>query len=303
MKKNFVLEIIVIILLLLTGCDNMNHQTNDLAISNSQRLKISRAGDLNDKPSANKTAKAENTSNKNTKQLQSDLDTSQTTFKAGDKGEQVKDIQKQINKFGYNVTADGAYGEETEYAVMDFQFRHHIEISGIISGKTLELLNQTPDPDTMYKAQAKSVLSTNAADAKSYENEVNNSDCPSYTNYLIMVELSNQQVYIFNGSVHNWKLINTFKCASGKEDTPTIKGNFYVGDKGAQFTPGNGVYCKYYSQISGNYLFHSILYDADGKVLDPTLGETVSHGCIRLALENAKYIYENVPIGSGIWIH
>lgn len=296
-----------ITVLLSSGCTSTGQSANpgadSLAISSGKTLKINRAGNLEDKPVISGTGKTNNAASKTNTQLQAQAEIQKTTFKAGDKGKQVVEIQKKINKFGYSITADGDYGEETEYIVMDFQFRHNLEINGIISGKTLELLNKTPNKDTIYKAQAQAVINTNTSEAGTYENEVNNEDCPSYSNYLIMVNLSKQQVYIFNGSAHSWKLINTFSCASGKDATPTIKGKFYLGDKGTQFTPGNGVYCKYYSQISGNYLFHSILYDAKGDVIDSTLGETASHGCIRLALENAKYIYENVPIGSGIWIY
>lgn len=296
-------------MLSLTGCAGIGEEfsldTHSLAVTNVQNLKINRAGDLDDKPSFNGTAQADSAVNKTNKKLQADAEKiKKTVFKSGDNGNQVIEMQKKLNKFGYNLTLDGNFGEETEYIVMDFQFRHNLEINGIVSGKTLELLNEKPNKDTMYKAKTQSVLSGNeAADAGTYESEVNSTDCPSYTNYLIMVSISKQHVYIFNGSVRNWKLINDFSCATGRAETPTIRGNFYVGDKGTQFTPGNGVYCKYYSQISGNYLFHSILYDSNGKVLDSTLGETASHGCVRLALENAKYIYDNVPIGSGIWIH
>ena len=37
-------------------------------------------------------------------------------------------------------------------------------------------------------------------------------------------------------------------------------------------------------------------------VVDGTLGVEESHGCVRLALVNAKYIYDNIPTGSKIWI-
>ncbi|WP_347460068.1 L,D-transpeptidase family protein [Clostridium pasteurianum] len=71
--------------------------------------------------------------------------------------------------------------------------------------------------------------------------------------------------------------------------------------KGPQFKSGQAV-LKYYTQIKGNYLFYSVLFDKNGTLLDGTLGKSASHGCVRLALENAKYIYDNAPIGSGIWI-
>ena len=105
--------------------------------------------------------------------------------------------------------------------------------------------------------------------------------------------------------MHNWKLINTFSCGSGKAETPTVTGYFRVGIKGLNFKTGTDtapVYCKYFTQISGNYLFHSILYDKSGNVIDGNLGAVESHGCIRLALENAKYIYDNIPIGSTIQV-
>ncbi|MDO4875955.1 MAG: L,D-transpeptidase family protein, partial [Oscillospiraceae bacterium] len=42
---------------------------------------------------------------------------------------------------------------------------------------------------------------------------------------------------------------------------------------------------------------HSITYKGhNGKtVLDGRLGARVSHGCIRLATKDAKWIYDNVP--------
>lgn len=300
----------------LSSSGNLNNlgslEIHSLAADKTQNLKIVKVSDLNDKPSTDTSDKPAYTTDKTgSNNTASDKETSgaaeepkQTVFKSGDKGNQVKEIQQKINKFGYSIAQDGNYGEGTTYAVMDFQFKHDIEIDGIISGKTLEAINAAPQQKTMYKIEAQAVISADAIpNGANYENQVNSADCPSYTNYLIMVSLSQQQVYIFNGTAGKWKLINTFSCASGRPETPTIRGNFYVGDKGTQFVTDNGVYCKYFSQISGNYLFHSILYDAKGNVLDSTLGAVASHGCIRLALENAKYIYYNVPIGSGIWIH
>lgn len=309
MKRKLSCGIILFIIMAfsLSSCGNLselgNLEVHSLAAGGTENLKINKASDLNDKPSytANKSV---DSTNSNKAADSTDAEPKQTVFKSGDKGKQVKELQQKINKFGYSIVEDGDYGEGTAYAVMDFQFKHDIEISGIVSGKTLDTLNSEPKPDTMYKKEAQTVISADKIpNGTSYENEVNSANCPTYTNFLIMVSLEQQQVYIFNNSSGSWKLINTFSCASGRPETPTIRGNFYVGDKGTQFVTGNGVYCKYFSQISGNYLFHSILYDAQGRVLDSTLGAVASHGCIRLSLENAKYIYYNVPIGSGIWIH
>ena len=158
----------------------------------------------------------------------------------------------------------------------------------------------------MYKPAIQTFLSSNDVALKStYESKLNSGENTSSTNNYILVDLSQQRVYIFYGSLHNWKLINTFSCGSGKAETPTVTGLFRVGIKGLNFKSGTAaspVYCKYFTQISGNYLFHSILYDKNGNVIDGNLGAVESHGCIRLALENAKYIYNNIPIGSTIWV-
>lgn len=229
---------------------------------------------------------------------------SRTSFQTGDTGDDVTEIQKMINKFGYNVTTDGKYGEETTYIVMDFQKKHNIILDGKVSGATLEALEKQPDPSTMYKATAQSVLNaSDAANKAKYENIVNNADCQSYTNYFIVVNLSEQKVYIYNGTNRNWQLINEFECASGSPSSPTIPGHYFLGVKDTKFVLDNGTTCKYYSQIQGNMLFHSILFDKNDNVIDSTLGTGVSHGCVRLALENAKYIYDQIPIGSGIWIY
>ena len=224
-------------------------------------------------------------------------------LKSSDKGEDVIRIQTRLKKYGYNVVADGDYGEGVIYAVMDFQQRHNLVPSGKVSGATLDALYQVPTKDNVYKPAIQSLLTANDVASESiYENKLNAVENTSSTNNYILVNLSEQRVYIFYGTDHNWKLINSFSCGSGKDSTPTVTGHFRVGVKGLYFKSGTSVYCKYFSQISGNYLFHSILYDNKGNVIDGNLGAVESHGCIRLALKSAKYIYDNIPIGSTIWI-
>ena len=61
---------------------------------------------------------------------------------------------------------------------------------------------------------------------------------------------------------------------------------------------------KYATRIRGLYYYHSILYNASGtEVIDGTLGEALSHGCIRLETYNAEWIYDNVPDETTVFIH
>lgn len=131
---------------------------------------------------------------------------------------------------------------------------------------------------------------------------INNNNFSSSTYYFIWVDTKNFKTNIFEGSKNNWKLVKSYLCSIGKPSTPTIKGNFVVGIKGLYFGVNHGYKCWYYTQINGNYLFHSIIYNLDGSIRDGRLGVAISDGCVRLAKENAKWIYDNIPRNTTIYI-
>ena len=229
----------------------------------------------------------------------------QTTFKQGDKGNKVKEIQQKLNKFGYKLYVDGDFGRSTYYAVMDFQMRNKILKDGIVGKLTVKKLEMVPTSATMYKPSVtqksiptpKASVSNNAS-----EKFINSKNISSSTAYFIWIDLSHQKVNIFNGTNKKWHLVKSMVCSSGKASTPTVKGNFTVGIKGSYFIAEGGARCKYYTQIRGNYLFHSVLYDKKGNyIIDNTLGVAVSHGCVRLDLKNAKFIYDSIPARTAIW--
>ncbi len=132
---------------------------------------------------------------------------------------------------------------------------------------------------------------------------VNSNNIISATNYLIWVNLNSFKVNIYKGSKNNWNLVHSYVCTIGKPSTPTPKGNYTVGVKGLYFGVNKGYKCWYYTQFKGNYLFHSIIYNLDGSVRDGRLGMKLSDGCIRLAKENAKWIYDNIPRGTKVVIN
>jgi len=131
---------------------------------------------------------------------------------------------------------------------------------------------------------------------------INSGDFYSETNYFIWVDLKNFRVNIFKGSVNKWELINSYICTIGKPSTPTPKGTYTIGIKGLYFGVERGYKCWYYTQFKGNYLFHSIIYNLDGTVRDGRLGMALSDGCIRLAKINAKWIYDNIPEKTKVYI-
>ena len=127
----------------------------------------------------------------------------------------------------------------------------------------------------------------------------------SSTNYLILVDRSIHKVGIYKGRQGNWVNIRRYSCGDGKPSTPTIEGTFTVGIKLRYFDSGSAR-CWYATQFCGNYLFHSVLYYQDSypaEVMDGTLGAGVSHGCVRLEVSNARWIYDNIPRGTKVVVY
>lgn len=225
-------------------------------------------------------------------------------YKIGDKGDNIKIIQEKLNKFGYGLYCDGEFGEKTFYAVVDFQHRNEIIADGIVGEETLKKLDLNPTSKTMYVKPKIDDAVVAASNMKSYqENFFNSENFNSNTDYYIWVDINNQRVSIFTGYNKNWKLIKSVQCASGKESTPTVRGHFVVQGKGNMFRVDSSTVCKYYTQFYGNYLFHSVLLDNNGNIKVGALGTRLSHGCVRLSIEDAKYIYDYIPIGTSVWIN
>ncbi len=125
----------------------------------------------------------------------------------------------------------------------------------------------------------------------------------SDTSWLILVDRSSKHVGIYRGSKGNWTCVKYWLCGVGRPDSPTISGTYRVTGKGLSF--GHGYTCWYYTQIKGNYLFHSVTYRQGSKtqILDGRLGIANSAGCVRLEIGNAKWMYDNVPYNSKIFIY
>ena len=126
----------------------------------------------------------------------------------------------------------------------------------------------------------------------------------SMTRNLILVNLTLHKVGIFDGRRGDWELVKYWDCTNGAPSTPTVVGEFTIGLRGYYFDSDN-CRCFYWTQFFGDYLFHSVLYYQNFKyeLMDARLGLALSHGCVRLALENAYWIYQNIPARSKVVIY
>jgi hypothetical protein len=124
------------------------------------------------------------------------------------------------------------------------------------------------------------------------------------------VDVTNQVVSVYEKDKNGdyTKLIRQMICSTGKPSTPTPKGSFTLPggpyDRGVwgYFSKFN-VWARYFTRIKGGILFHSVIYAKnDVNTLKQStvdaLGTPVSAGCIRLQVEDAKWIYENAKPGT-----
>jgi hypothetical protein len=126
------------------------------------------------------------------------------------------------------------------------------------------------------------------------------------TLYKVEVNLTKQLVYVYK----NEEQIRQFICSTGQigdADTETPVGNFQVQNKGTFFfSPKYQQGGKYYIKFFSNYLIHSIPTDKNGNIIEEEkdkLGVPVSHGCIRVPMEESKWLYDNVPVGTAVRIY
>ena len=125
--------------------------------------------------------------------------------------------------------------------------------------------------------------------------------------YLIKVYKEGNYLIIF-AKDENGKYTVPVKAmiTSCGNNTPT--GTYYMPMKFRWLTMVGGSKAQWCTQISGDYLFHSVPYRTE----DPTtlyvdsmynfLGTTQSLGCVRLQAGEAKWIYDNCDLGTEIYI-
>ena len=135
------------------------------------------------------------------------------------------------------------------------------------------------------------------------ESNLQDIDFTSSDNFKIEVDLNKQKVFIY----YKDNLLKEWMCSGGIEEKPTPRGEFETTQKGEYFWSDKynmGAY--YWIRFYNEYLFHSVPFDENNQIIKEEyekLGSPASHGCIRLELENAKWLYEMLPLGAVSYTH
>ena len=135
---------------------------------------------------------------------------------------------------------------------------------------------------------------------------------PSQSPYYIKVNrlMNTVTIYGLDGNGEYSVPVKAMVCSVGREGHETPLGDFSVMSFKAPWCYMiDGSYGQYATGFrSGGYLFHSICYTAkshDAMMRDEynLLGDVASLGCVRLQVADAKWIYDNCPVGTGVKIY
>lgn len=135
------------------------------------------------------------------------------------------------------------------------------------------------------------------------QNDSQNIDFSSSADFRIEVDLNRQKVLVY----HKDSLLSEWVCSGGTEEKSTPRGEFKTTQKGEYFWSDKynmGAY--YWIRFYDDYLFHSVPFDKDNNMIQEEsdkLGSPASHGCIRLEVENARWLYEMLPLGVKVLIY
>lgn len=207
----------------------------------------------------------------------------QSVLQNGDSGDEVTRLQRRLIALDYLTagSADGLFGAATQRALTKFQTRNQLSATGIADEATQLLL---------YSEDAVRAMKP----------------------YLVKVSVDNQQVYVYalDDDDQYTILTRTMTCSTGLKSTPTPTGEFTYTGPGARWHYFKKWDCwaQYAYYIDGDIMFHSVLYtsnDEDTLVQSSVrnLGKRASHGCVRLSVEDAKWLWNNCPSGTHVIVY
>ncbi|MEG1813217.1 MAG: peptidoglycan-binding protein [Clostridia bacterium] len=201
----------------------------------------------------------------------------------GSENSDVTRLQRRLLLLGYLAQVTGAYGPQTAQAVCAFQRRNQLVASGQADAATLGAL---------YAKAAKPAVAA-----------------PQQT--LVYVSIADQAVSCYGWAQDGFtKLLKVFPCSTGLPESETITGIYQTQEHCGEwyYFGAFHVWAKYAIRIRGPYLFHSTLYSDqwDGSAQRASiraLGRKASHGCIRLAVADEKWLYEHTDPGFTVIIY
>ena len=209
----------------------------------------------------------------------------QKKIQRGATGAIVKDVQNRLTELGYYTgPISGNFLNQSQAATKAFQTQNGLKSDGVIGEDTWNALFNDAN-----------VVLPNATPRPTPE--------PTPVPYAMTVDVVNQitTVYGRDESGNYTKIIRQMICSTGTKSNPSDLGDWVLDGRTARwcYFPTWGSHAQYWTRINRSIAFHSVIYNTvntmDLSVASyKALGSRASHGCIRLLVSDAKWVYENV---------
>lgn len=211
----------------------------------------------------------------------------------GSKNNEVKLVQERLTALGFfDKKATSGYYRHTQAAVKKFQSYNGLVPDGVVGEDTWNVMF--------------------SLDVVRADGVPKPSPAPTPVPYFVEVDVKNQLIKVFrdDGMGGYSDLEKIFTCSTGTEKFPSDVGTWTLSGKKARwahFPTWGGGYAQYWTKITGSIAFHSVLYSPDRQRVNmgsvKKLGRPASHGCIRLTVDDAKWLYDRLGKGVQVWIH
>ncbi len=213
------------------------------------------------------------------------------TLKSGSSGAAVKQLQARMTELGYyEGPVSGNFAKQTLRAVKAIQGQNGLRVTGKVDEATWNVIFNDPGivmPDATPRPTPP-------------------------PKYAITVDVTNQvtTVYALDENGSHTVPVRRMLCSTGTKANPSDVGDWVLNGRHATWcvfpTWGNS-YARYWTRINENIAFHSVIYTAvDLNAMKTSsykmLGNRASHGCIRLTVADAKWVYENIGAGTVVSI-
>lgn len=212
------------------------------------------------------------------------------TLALGDFGWDVAETQFLLRRRGYRAgRIDGRFGDTTRRAVRRFQYSSGLGIDGLVGAETLASLD-----GTRRTHQGLTAGETRRA---------------WKLQRLVVVRSDAHRLYFYRHGLP----VRVFAVATGGWRTPTPRGRFrvvYMARRPWWYPPASS-WAKHLQPIPpgpGNPLgtrWMGISVSGVGIHGTPdarSVGYSISHGCVRMAITDAEWLYRHVRVGTRVWI-
>jgi peptidoglycan hydrolase-like protein with peptidoglycan-binding domain len=218
----------------------------------------------------------------------------------GERSQDVRDLQHLLNLAGYDLAEDGFYSPDLVAVVKRFQQAQGISPDGVVGGETWAALAHPKPPTTTTTAASTTVPPSEPAPTAPPTTFPSGPLVASGPLAAAVVHLSTQQLELLDPA---GVVKHRFPVSSGANGaTPTGVFNVFRKVPRAISDSDPDVSMPWLVNFDGGIGFHGI--PVKGTVALPTpLGlRPVSHGCVRMANDAAKFLYDNLPIGATVTV-